>query len=226
MRLLVRAEQACGLPRWSPPCSRLAAGSRCSACKEVETESATGYEPVEARGGQGGRRRLPARHLHQGGRARGPALETRPRVAPAGVRTVIPYAGADLRRRGQDLRLHEPEAAAVPARGGRRSTASRATGCPARAGPPAGHHGRDDRGHRGLRRRARHRRKPLRLDALDRLEEPAVPVAGAVRRPAADGLRRHPDPEREGRRVPGVRAAAGRDPDDRARQLLERRSRS
>ena len=31
-----------------------------------------------------------------------------------------------------------------------------------------------------------------------------------------------PDPEREGRRLPRVRAAASRDPDDRARQLLQR----
>ena len=75
--------------------------------------------------------------VHAGGRRRGPASRRRRCGAAAGG-TVVPVRGADLQRRGQDVRLHEPEAAVVPAGGGEGRPHRGRPGVPAQRGrPPA-----------------------------------------------------------------------------------------
>src|SRR5215218_7667691 len=57
-------------------------------------------------------------------------------------------------------------------------------------------------------------------DALDRWIEPAVPMAGDLRRSSADDLRYRRDAQRRDRRLPRVRPTDGGDSDHRGRQLL------
>ena len=61
-----------------------------SACREVEEETAAGYEPSTLSADQGQERGLQARHVHQGGRgADRPSNRRGPAERPP--RTVVPY---------------------------------------------------------------------------------------------------------------------------------------
>ena len=143
-------------------------------------------------------------------------------VASQGTRRDGPLRGADLRQAGRDLGLH---ACVKPLTYQRveRSSSTRSTDgtrC-SRPGPPAGVLGGHHRRHRGLRGRAGDGREPLMRRIVAHAAcgsagsccswPPAMLALGFVRIPGD-----------QGRRVPGVRPAAGGDPDHRPRQLLQR----
>ena len=130
-----------------------------SACKEVEEETAAGYEPRKLEPIKGKGEDFQRVTFTKEGAARTDVQTAT--VRRSGEHKVVPVRGADLQRRGQDLRLHEPEAARVRAGAGH-GRPDRGQPGVAVKGAGRRHQGRDCWCDRGVRRRARHRRKPLR----------------------------------------------------------------
>ena len=131
------------------------AGLSLSACSEMETETAAGYEPatLESVKGRDDFKRVTL--TAEGARRIG--LKTA-KVGRTGGAEGRPIRRVDLRRGGGYLRLHELAAAVLPAGGGRGPTRRWKPGA-ALGGSARRHHGGDGRSGRGLRRGARDRQQ-------------------------------------------------------------------
>ena len=84
-----------------------------SACKEVETESATGYEPATLKEVKGNEDVKLVTFTKEGAERTGVETE---KVRPEGGRTVVPYTALIYDAGRQDVRLHQSEAADLPTR--------------------------------------------------------------------------------------------------------------
>ncbi len=184
-----------------------------------ERDASQGYEPATLEAVDGQRATSSSVIFTPEGAPSASALETRRGRCMAERATAwCPYAALIYDAEGDTYVYASPEPLAFVREAGRGRSHRRRPRATCTTGPAAGTAVVTVGRGRGLRRRARDRGRPLTgerrsADALDRRQKPAVPVAGAVRRRGDDGLRHRADPERAGRRLPRVRAAAGRDPD-------------